>query len=159
MQIILVQQEVEQALRDYVASRLTLVEGTQFEIDLAATRGANGITATINLVSPGAAAAPAAKTAVASTSTATVRRSTPEAPTKAQETTAVVQTDPNQGQDPNTGNEGQEQGSTTTGGQQPDPADPNTAQATGDVNGDPVTGEGTDKPKSLFAGLTKPKNS
>lgn len=53
MQIILVQTEVEQALRNYVASRLTLAVGTTFSIDLAATRGANGITATIDLVEPG----------------------------------------------------------------------------------------------------------
>jgi hypothetical protein len=63
MQIILVQTEVEQALRNYVASRLTLAVGTTFSIDLAATRGANGITATIDLVEPGqtppAATAPA----------------------------------------------------------------------------------------------------
>lgn len=68
MQIILVQTEVEQALRNYVASRLTLAVGTTFSIDLAATRGANGITATIDLVEPGqtppvAAPAPVGKLA------------------------------------------------------------------------------------------------
>lgn len=55
MQIILVQSEVEQALHDYISSRLTLAEGTTIKIDLSATRGADGIKATIDLVAPGSA--------------------------------------------------------------------------------------------------------
>lgn len=67
MQITLVQTEVEQALRDYVANRLTLAEGTTFSIELAATRGEKGITATIELIEPpkaGQVAAVAVKTTV-----------------------------------------------------------------------------------------------
>lgn len=67
MQITLVQTEVEQALRDYVANRLTLAEGTTFSIELAATRGEKGITATIELIEPpkaGQVAAIAVKTTV-----------------------------------------------------------------------------------------------
>lgn len=61
MQIILVQSEVEQSIREYVAKRMTLADGTQIKIDLAATRGPEGFKATIDLVvgEEGAAPAPA----------------------------------------------------------------------------------------------------
>ena len=146
MQIILVQQEVEQALRDYVASRLTLVEGTCFEIDLAATRGVNGITATINLVQPGQAQA-ATQAAVAAP--AASRKSTPEAPAKAQETAVTAQPDPNVPETPADPNQGQEAGQVTT---ETPAADPNQA----DPN---VAGTEVPQTKSLFGGLTRPKNS
>ena len=146
MQIILVQQEVEQALRDYVASRLTLVEGTCFEIDLAATRGVNGITATINLVQPGQAQA-ATQAAVAAS--AASRKSTPEAPAKAQETAVTAQPDPNVPETPADPNQGQEAGQVTT---ETPAADPNQA----DPN---VAGTEVPQTKSLFGGLTRPKNS
>ena len=148
MQIILVQQEVEQALRDYVASRLTLVEGTSFEIDLAATRGVNGITATINLVQPGQAQAQAA-TQAAVAAPAVSRKSTPEAPAKAQEATVTAQQDPNVSETPTDPNQGQEAGQVTT---ETPVADPNQA----DPN---VTGTEVPQTKSLFGGLSRPKNS
>lgn len=83
MQIILVQTEVEQALRNFVASRLTLAEGTTFSIDLAATRGVNGITATIDLVEPGQKPAPQLVTPVTKPA---VKQEAPKA-TEAQQAT------------------------------------------------------------------------
>lgn len=59
MQIILVQSEVEQSIREYVAKRMTLADGTQIKIDLAATRGPEGFKATIDLVVGAEEAAPA----------------------------------------------------------------------------------------------------
>jgi len=50
MQIILVQTEVEQAIKDYISHRLTVSEGTDIQIDLTATRGAEGVKAIIDLI-------------------------------------------------------------------------------------------------------------
>lgn len=51
MQIILVQAEVEQAIKDYIANRVTLAEGSDIVIDLKAGRGPEGFTANIDIVS------------------------------------------------------------------------------------------------------------
>lgn len=89
MQIILVETEVRQALRNYVASRLTLSEGTEIQIDLSATRGADGIKATIDLIEPGAsapmAAAPAPTKAATKPAAAPVSAPTPAPAPQAQE--------------------------------------------------------------------------
>lgn len=53
IQVTLVQTEIEEALRNFISTQMTLKEGTEIEIDLAATRGADGIKATINLIPPG----------------------------------------------------------------------------------------------------------
>lgn len=50
MQIILIQSEIEQSIKDYISKRLTVAEGTDIQIDLSATRGAEGIKAIIDLV-------------------------------------------------------------------------------------------------------------
>ena len=156
MQIILVQQEVEQALRDYVARRLTLVEGTTFEVDLAATRGANGFTATINLVQPSQNVTQAAAITQATSRTLPAptgnRKSTPEAPTKTQETPVTAQPDPNVSETPVAEPESPAPVTETSDPVVGDPnqADPNVAQAA-EVN--------TAQPKSLFAGLQRPKNT
>lgn len=52
IQVTLVQVEIEEALRNFISTQMTLKEGTAIEIDLAATRGADGIKATINLIPP-----------------------------------------------------------------------------------------------------------
>lgn len=49
MQIIIVQHEIEQAIRDHIASRLTVAAGVKMEIDLQATRGPEGYRAIINI--------------------------------------------------------------------------------------------------------------
>lgn len=49
MLITLVQNEIEQAIRDYVLARIKIQEGLDMQIDLAATRGIEGFKATINI--------------------------------------------------------------------------------------------------------------
>lgn len=49
MQITINQNEIEQAITDYLVARVTIAEGTAISIDLAATRGADGFKATIDL--------------------------------------------------------------------------------------------------------------
>lgn len=140
MQIILVQTEVVQALRDYVASRLTLAEGTEITVDLSATRGANGVTATIDLVEPGQKAAPAPVQQVIK-----VPAAKPETANKAPEAQQAAET-----QERATGlaadaSEGTASGDTAT--QQADPATETK-----------VEGETAAPTKSLFGNLARPKN-
>jgi hypothetical protein len=59
MQIIIIQSEIEQAIRDYVNARLKVADGNEIIIDLAATRGDKGFTATIDIVAQSGQAAPA----------------------------------------------------------------------------------------------------
>ncbi len=72
MRIIIIQSEIETAIRDYVQSQVTINDDQQIDIDLKATRGDDGYQAVIDIV-PKKATRGAAKT------TATVR-SDPEAP-------------------------------------------------------------------------------
>lgn len=50
MQITLVQTEIEAALRQYIGRKFTVANGVQMKIDLAATRGAEGFKATIDVL-------------------------------------------------------------------------------------------------------------
>ena len=50
MQIIIVQSEIETAIRDYVMSVVDIKEGMRIDIDLTATRGADGFKASIDIV-------------------------------------------------------------------------------------------------------------
>jgi hypothetical protein len=50
MQIVLVQTEVEDALKEYVHKRVTVPTDTHFEIDISSTRGSEGVKAIIDLV-------------------------------------------------------------------------------------------------------------
>lgn len=62
MQIILVQTEIEEAIRDYVNARLTVNDGQRIDIDLKATRGDAGYQAFVDIVAndaPVKVAAPA----------------------------------------------------------------------------------------------------
>ena len=62
MQIVLIQAEIEKAIRNYVNSIVKVAEGVDIVIDLKSTRGDTGFTANIDLVETGVerAAAPAA---------------------------------------------------------------------------------------------------
>lgn len=51
MQIILTQQQIEEAIQNFLLSMMTLKAGTTFAIDFRATRGDAGYTAVIDMVS------------------------------------------------------------------------------------------------------------
>lgn len=53
MQIILVQSEINEALKNYVMSQINIKDGMEVSIDLAATRGEDGFKATISIVPRG----------------------------------------------------------------------------------------------------------
>jgi hypothetical protein len=94
MQITLIQTEIEEAIRNYVNNQVNLKPGMRIDIELAATRGADGFKATIDIVredspvpeavqeeAPAAAAevsVPAATTAPATTRKAQTRVAKPD---------------------------------------------------------------------------------
>ena len=53
MQIVLIQAEIEKAIRNYVNSIVKVAEGVDIVIDLKSTRGDTGFTANIDLVETG----------------------------------------------------------------------------------------------------------
>lgn len=137
MQIILVQAEVEQAIKDYIANRVTLAEGSDIVIDLKAGRGPEGFTANIDIVpSMGTSDIPTGPVKRASVPKAV------EATEKAAEpVTATVVADeaPNAAQEASSGEE-----------------------VTSDTKADAETASDEETPttpaKSLFANLKKPQN-
>lgn len=50
MKITLVQAEIEEAIRAFVLSRMSINDGMRLQIDLAATRGSTGFTADVDVV-------------------------------------------------------------------------------------------------------------
>lgn len=70
MKITLDQTEIETAVRNYVNEQVSVKEGQRIDIDFTAGRGANGLTATVDIVSNGTAKAAAPKTAPATDTTA-----------------------------------------------------------------------------------------
>ena len=57
MQITLVQHEIETAIKDFINKRIRVNEGQEIRVDLAATRGAEGFKATIDILDEGEVAA------------------------------------------------------------------------------------------------------
>lgn len=58
MRIILVQAEIELAIRNFVFSQISIAEGQDISIDFKNTRGDDGATAEINITTPGTATTP-----------------------------------------------------------------------------------------------------
>jgi outer membrane biosynthesis protein TonB len=82
MQIIIVEAEIKQAIKDLILNQMSIKEGMDVEIDLKATRGEAGFMATIDIVPAKAAApvkaeAPAAPIAKPVTKTVEVKKETP----------------------------------------------------------------------------------
>lgn len=69
MQIILVQAEIETAIRKYVNSKVKVNEGQDIRIDLSASRGPEGFRATIDIIDDDLAPAAAPKAAATKAST------------------------------------------------------------------------------------------
>ena len=146
MQIILVQAEVEQAIKDYIANRVTLAEGTEIAIDLKAGRGPEGFTASIDIVPATAKTIPAGQVKRA------VAPKAVEATEKATETSAATQASVESETVVQEADSPQETASSeSTDGAN---AENSTAET---ASGD--TEEAAPAPvRSLFAGLKKPVN-
>ena len=69
MQIILVQAEIETAIRNYVNSKVKVNEGQDIRIDLSASRGPEGFRATIDIIDDDLVPAAAPKAAAAKANT------------------------------------------------------------------------------------------
>ena len=79
MQIILVQAEIEKAIRNYVNSKVQVNEGQDIRIDLSASRGPEGFRATIDIVDEDATATASATPAPAPAPKAAAPKVTAEA--------------------------------------------------------------------------------
>jgi len=55
MQILLIQSEIEQAIRNYMNQQINIKEGMTLDIDLRSTRGSEGFTANIDIHTAGTA--------------------------------------------------------------------------------------------------------
>lgn len=93
MQIILVQSEIEQAITQYIADKMTIAEGVDISIDLKATRGSEGFQATVDLTTapvavpePVMAAVPAPTAPMVRRPRVITRPAQPPAEPEAQET-------------------------------------------------------------------------
>jgi type IV secretory pathway VirB10-like protein len=89
MQIIIVEAEIKQAIKDLILNQMSIKEGMDVEIDLKATRGEAGFMATIDIVPAKAAApvkaeAPAAPVAKPVTKTVEVKKELPTFTPKAE---------------------------------------------------------------------------
>lgn len=143
MQIILVQAEVEQAIKDYIANRVTLAKGTEIAIDLKAGRGPEGFTASIDIVPADAKSA--------TTAAAPVKRTV----TKAQETTVVATESTDAAQASDEGSDASQEAAS--------PQETVSSESTDGANAESGTaetasGETNAPARSLFAGLKKPVN-
>ena len=102
MQIVLIQAEIEKAIRNYVNSIVKVAEGVDIVIDLKSTRGDTGFTANIDLVetgversaAPAPTPAPAPKAAVAKANTESSDELAAAAKAKAAEAEAKKKSDP-----------------------------------------------------------------
>ena len=156
MQITLNQTEIETALRRYVNDQVNIREGHEIVIDLKAGRGENGFSATIDIV-PADAMPKAPEPTPAATSTKPLgiqekvrSKLQPATPTVSEEAA------------PETAEEAADEAATETATDaSPEPETATTSQDSGDTNepeGADEEAPPTEKPKSLFAKLQKPRN-
>ena len=120
MQIILVQAEIEQALKDFITERITLTNGSTIQIELSATRGADGYKATIDILPADTITTPAAKPAVSKPAAPVTTASVAEEVPVSEPVEEVAEAAP--------------------------------AETT-------LPSETAEAPKSLFAGISRPKNN
>src|SRR5574344_1333552 len=93
MQIILVQAEIEKAIRNYVNSKVQVNEGQDIRIDLSASRGPEGFRATIDIIDDEFTPAVAPKAAAAKANTETSDELAAAAKAKAAEAEAKKKSD------------------------------------------------------------------
>lgn len=141
MQIIIVQAEIEEAIRNHIQNLISIKDGMKIEIDLRATRGDAGFVANIDILPEGGkrATAPATRAAAPVPTPAPAAKPAPVAAT----VTAVAEPEV---QSPPPPPEGVEE--TAVGEPSPAPVEETVAAA-----------PAPSPAKSLFANLKKPVNS
>jgi hypothetical protein len=151
MQIIIVQSEIETAIRNHINSLLNVKDGNRIEIQLSATRGEDGFKATIDIVSDDAPGAPAA--AANQAPVAVTRHET--ALTASHASVKVASPQPASTPVPeSTGGAAAEAGPATSASAEPSSTEPAAAVATAEQPAEAAAAPS----RSLFAGLKKPVN-
>lgn len=92
MQVTLTQAEIEQALKNFINDQINIKEGMEINIDIRATRGADGTTAVIDIVPAGSSTqvAPAPVKAVKAETKPAAKEETPKPEVKAEKAATVV---------------------------------------------------------------------
>lgn len=158
MLITIVQTEIEQAIRDYVGNQLKIADGMEMSIALSATRGDEGFKAAID-IHP---IANAPKQEQLKATTASVPGKSPIFTPRVISATPVSQDNKGteKSNEPGTDSLADEAGSGEKSNEQPPVA---TEDATGEGQKSETETANADTPasasRSLFKGLSKPKNS
>ncbi|ANJ65194.1 hypothetical protein FROZEN_65 [Erwinia phage vB_EamP_Frozen] len=153
MQVTLTQAEIEQALKNFINDQINIKEGMEINIDIRATRGADGTTAVIDIVPAGSstqvAAAPVK--AVKAETKPVAKEEAPKPEVKAEKAaTVVADAKAEDTQDVAQTNTGAVAGSATVAGEE-------TAQAAEPVQETKAEVAQEAAPRqSLFSGLKKP---
>lgn len=165
MQIIIVQAEIETAIRNHIHSLLNVKDGNSIEIALSATRGEDGFKAIIDIVPAGTAAVATAAAAPAPVEAPKKDTKAEVAVTKSTASVAVVQPKEAPKAEPvSQGNEQAAQEQPPVDGMTETSATTNTETAgpgsEAAASAEPSSTEpaAENKPRSLFAGLRKPVN-
>lgn len=140
MQITLVQNEIEQALKNYINDIMSVKEGMEITITMKATRGDEGNTAIIDIMPIGSTAP------VVTAPAKTVAKTTAKKATKAVEPEPVEVEEPEEEEVAETPKEPEEEAAPEEEPVEQDP-EPQEKEA-----------EPAAKPASLFSNLRKPKN-
>ena len=148
MRIIVTQTEIEQAIKNFVLSQMSLAEGQDIKITLKATRGEDGTTAEVDVVLASVAQPQKSKPVTRSATTAVAQTAAAE-----EEVVEVPQT-------PETENTAEEAPVAEQDPTEPASAGTGEATSTSTVGGETAVSEADAAPKrsSLFKNLTKPVN-
>lgn len=155
MQVTLTQPEIEQALKNFINEQINIKEGMEINIDIRATRGADGTTAIIDIVPAGSnTQAPAAPVkAVKAETKPAVKEETPKPEVKAEKAaTVVADAKAEDTQEVAQTNTGAVAGSATVAGEETAEA----AEPVQEAQADDRAAAETAPRQSLFAGLKKP---
>lgn len=145
MQITLIQAEIEQALKNYINDIMSVKDGMEIEIQLKATRGEEGTTAIIDIV-PQKPKAPRGSRTSGEVPAKAEPVKAAAAPVKAEPAQAVAEADPEPVVESVAEAEADDAEQVAEQAQEPAP-----------VEAEQVPAEEAPR-KSLFAGLSKPKN-
>lgn len=164
MQMILIQTEIEEAIRDYINNQVNVREGMRIDIDLSATRGPEGFKATIDIVREDA---PEAEPTTGLASAPTPSPTPAPAPAPAQVAKIRKAAPPKEATQPSVSkpveiNENATPDDVVADAQEEAAEEPAEGPALGGNPEDEAPAEDTPAPKptrSLFGNLTKPVNS
>ena len=153
MQIILDQNEIEQALREHLNTKFRINEGQDITIEMKAGRGENGFTANIDIVPAGTSKPEQGKTLNIAEKIARAPRAAAPTTEDTSSTATAAQAEPTPETAPVADQAGQEAAQNAAGDEAGETANAGTGETQTEQEGAPKPTTG------LFANLKKPQNS